>query len=481
MNKILHYDFTKHPKIVSTSDVYDAISALQWTDENEGYDIEYSLDYKEEGLDINPIEALMWIDETKEYFIEDNGIDNNEINLGSTHYWEYDNENKFGYYVFNGSRTLVGKKVFNDNANQSWTVSAWIYLNSNTVGGQYLNNFNLGNRIVHSASGGNAGKALLYINSGVNDAYAYSSGVIPSGKWINITYVLNTSTLRCQFYLDGSLYGSSGNYASTDNPNGFPSTHIIGQGFSGKLADLKIFDRDLTSNEILNLYESRAMITNEGEFIVGNIDEVLEPTINYYDLDVNYRCWNGGSSNVCSLTKKNGRQEIKIKGQASVSSTSGYAYVYPFYTVPKGIHTFSCVIKNNNLNSTNVSLRIRDGNNGSDLSVIKIFTIDPGEIIFASVTSHKASVESTITSAISIYSDAIGYVDIEIFDIQLELKNYPSSFTSDERSYYGKDSKNQIDSLGILSIKEIDEVSLSNNDVYILEPGIIKAKEVKEW
>lgn len=384
MNKVLHYDFSQEPILIGSN-----------------------------------------------YILIDKSGNGRDINLGAVNYWDI--EDGIGHYVFNGSRTLVGDKIFNDDANQSWTVTAWLYLNSNAKSSQYLNNFNLGNRIVHSSSNG---RALLYINSGVNDAYTYSTGAIPAGQWIHVAFVLNTipGNLRCQFYLNGTLYGTSTNFASTDAPYGFAATHIIGNGFEGKLADMRIYDKDLTTNEILNLYEAREMITKDGEFLAEHFVENIEPTINYWDFEEYERCWNGGGSTVCGLRSITGKHSMTFIGQASVASAAGYAYVYPFYTVPVGKkYTFSCVVENFNAKSSIVGLRIRDGNNGDNLRSNINFTIQPNEKKRIFVTSVSDSVSATITPALSVYSDVDGYINIEITEIQVENKLYPTPYINGER------------------------------------------------
>lgn len=334
-------------------------------------------------------------------------------------------------FEFGPSDTITTDKIFYDDTNQTWTTMAWIYLNSNSLGGQYLNNFNLGNRIVHS--GGN-GKALLYINSGTNDAYTYSTGAIPEQKWVHIAFVLETKDQTCEFYLDGKLYGKSGNYSSTDEPKGFAATHIIGQTFQGKMSDFKIYSKALSQKEIEEERNNRFMVEENGTVYAKDYLGDVEPTINYYNLDVYERCWNGGSSNVCSLRTKTGPQSFTVKGKATTNpSSSGYAYIYPYYTVPVGkLFTFSCKVKNHHNNTTVVGMRLRDDNNGGNLSSTLSFNISAGEEKYIEVKSTSTNTATRITPAFSIYSDSNGEVDIEITEIQLEeglkRKGYTESF-----------------------------------------------------
>lgn len=178
--------------------------------------------------------------------------------------------NNCGY--FDGISKITSNQLFYDNLSQSWTVSAWVNLSDNTIGSQYLNNFNLGNRITYSTSR----KALLYINRGTNDSYTYSSGIIPENEWIHVAFALNTSTLRCQIYLNGEEYGTSSNYGPTDIPYGFSSSTIFGEEFEGYLDDIRIYATDLSSEDIKKLYQSRYSLDSRGNLYINNLKEGVQ-------------------------------------------------------------------------------------------------------------------------------------------------------------------------------------------------------------
>ena len=175
-----------------------------------------------------------------------------------------------GYYEFNGSNNItLPYKIFNDNINQRWTVCGWAYVEDNTIPNQYLNNFNLGNKLVHTSDG----RGLLYINSGVNDAYTYTNGAVPTKNWFHIAYVLNTDIQRCDIYINGELNASSTNYTKTDVPYGFSTSTVFGTNLVGKLSDIRIYGTDLSSDDIRELYQARVSIGKNKNIYCNEIEE----------------------------------------------------------------------------------------------------------------------------------------------------------------------------------------------------------------
>jgi len=185
-----------------------------------------------------------------------------------------------GYYEFNGNNNItLPYKIFNDNINQRWTVCGWAYLEDNTIPNQYLNNFNLGNKLVHISNG----RGLLYINSGVNDAYTYTNGAVPTKKWFHIAYVLNTDIQRCNIYINGELNASSTNYTKTDVPYGFSTSTVFGTNFVGKLSDIRIYGTDLSSDDIRELYQARISVDRGKSIYCNEIkeDKYVKPILDY--------------------------------------------------------------------------------------------------------------------------------------------------------------------------------------------------------
>lgn len=182
-------------------------------------------------------------------------------------------------------------------------------------------------------------------------------------------------------------------------------------------------------------------VEKDGTIIATEFNQNIDSAENYYNLSTYYRCWNGGSSNVCSLVSVVNSYGLRIKGQATTNpSAAGYAYVYPYYTTPIGsMLVFSCTIENHHNVATEVSLRIRDGNNSNNLSAVNTYTIQPSEKREVFVKAHTASESTEVTPAFSIYSESSGYVDIEITEISLTKNpvNNANFFKSGEINFMG--------------------------------------------
>ena len=158
--------------------------------------------------------------------------------------------------------TITTEKIFFDTENQKWTAMTWAYVDPNN--GQkrcFFNNFNMGNYFILTTSNN---KAILYLNSGTNDSYSYSSGAIPIGEWFHISFVLNTDIQRCQIYLNGEEYGKTSNYAATDIPKGFSATTEFGKDFIGSMDDIRIYANDLSQDEIKDIYSQKINLDNFG-------------------------------------------------------------------------------------------------------------------------------------------------------------------------------------------------------------------------
>lgn len=151
--------------------------------------------------------------------------------------------------------------------NQEWTCCAWVKLTS-TTGNQQLNNFNLGNRIVHSTT------PLLYLNGGDNDYYEYGSIALAANTWTHIAFVFKNSTGLKQVYINGVLRNAGGPN-KTSTPSGIPSTISVGCGnFDGFISDYREYSTALSADDILELYQSGISLDNKGSTLALEFDEM---------------------------------------------------------------------------------------------------------------------------------------------------------------------------------------------------------------
>jgi hypothetical protein len=212
------------------------------------------------------------------------GYDHHAVLTSTSPSWDASTKIGSGSYVFTGVEDLTTDQLFLDSSSQSWTVAGWVRLDSDAAG-QQLNNFNLGNKLIHSS-----GKALLYANSGDNDHYVYSS-VLPLNEWLHIAFVYDTATLTCQIYLNGILNASSGNFSATDTAAGFSSSTVFGDGFIGALSDVRVYATPLSAAAILQLAKTRAVVDSRGNlFLAGDCYEATVAPVEYDDegTDVEY-------------------------------------------------------------------------------------------------------------------------------------------------------------------------------------------------
>lgn len=193
----------------------------------------------------------------------------NPLDLINSPQWIKDSSLGSGCYRFSGNNSITAKQLFFDHVNQEWTITGWVKLNVNNTS-QYIDNFNLGNRLTH----GTTQKALLYANDATQDHYVYSSTQMPINEWYHFAFVYSTEKKICKYYHNGILNAASSNYETSDYPQGFSVVTILGQFLNGYLADVRIYATALSDEDIKELYEVKANITKDGKFIINTLVEL---------------------------------------------------------------------------------------------------------------------------------------------------------------------------------------------------------------
>ena len=148
-----------------------------------------------------------------------------------------------------------------DNNNQEWTCCMWVKLDGTSQTGQHMNNFNEGNRIVHSANG----TSLLYLNSGTNDYYMYGSQAVSAGVWTHVAFVFRNSDGTRNVYINGVLKNNYGPN-KTSTPKGILDTVTVGTNLAGYISDYRVYATALSADDIKALYEISATVENNGKF-----------------------------------------------------------------------------------------------------------------------------------------------------------------------------------------------------------------------
>jgi len=154
-----------------------------------------------------------------------------------------------GSIEFDGSddRISIPNPLNQNNLNQIWTISAWVNVDNNNVHQQLITGFNAGINLNHVTTN----RPLLYLNSGVNDYYIYGqSGRILGKGWLYITFAFRNSDGFRKIYLNDAEDISSHGPNRTSTPSGLSSTFNIASSMSGKLSQIQIYNRLLSTQEI---------------------------------------------------------------------------------------------------------------------------------------------------------------------------------------------------------------------------------------
>lgn len=203
--------------------------------------------------------------------------------------------------VFDRDRNTMLRVPYNvnDAQPQAWTSCGWIFLEDRVTNYQSFENINHDNRITHSGS-----RPLLYANSGGNDHYVYGSdwGSDDVGKWHHIAFVYNNQTTRCEIYIDGELDKSSTNFSSGESPKGHSSDLIYGGNFHGRMAGMRFFGRDLSADEIREVYSQRGSVDDRNSFH-SKVDIAELP---HTPLIVDYTVWKEGQTGDVTGFSSNG-------------------------------------------------------------------------------------------------------------------------------------------------------------------------------
>jgi hypothetical protein len=174
-------------------------------------------------------------------------------------------------FNFNGTNAYVnlGNDIFNSFTGD-FSVSCWVNLNSITGNQMIFHNqsFNSSNAKSNGWSliaRNNSIKFEIYNNSG-SFVQLSDSGFISSSTWYNVVLTRKAST-RSRIYINGTLQNSN---ASTLNPT-YDTTLIpipssigayrynattVQDYFNGKIDELNLWTKELTSTEVTDLYNS---------------------------------------------------------------------------------------------------------------------------------------------------------------------------------------------------------------------------------
>ena len=178
-------------------------------------------------------------------------LSTNSLNGTLTNGASYNNSDGIDKFVFDGSNDYISGSIPSTfTGNQTYTFSSWIKPDSHPSG--FIGVFGIGTNSTHDSiglflDGGNI-IHLTYGNNLTTTAYA------TIGEWVHITGTYD-GTGRTVF-VNGKLVGTD-SYSSltlTGTTSRFGSNLAGGQNFNGSIANFRLFNRALTSDEIYQLY-----------------------------------------------------------------------------------------------------------------------------------------------------------------------------------------------------------------------------------
>ena len=179
--------------------------------------------------------------------------------------------------VIQSSSTITHQNTLS-NDEQEWTCCAWIKPLS-LPNYSTLNNFNLGNRLVHGTY------PLLYINNGINDFYTYGNKAIVTDEWQHVAFVFKNGTVSGSgttsdaiklIYINGVNQTGKG-LNKTNTPFGIPDNVILfGGDFSGNVSDYREYCTALSEEDIKELYNTSAIVDNQGNDYAYQFNELME-------------------------------------------------------------------------------------------------------------------------------------------------------------------------------------------------------------
>lgn len=159
-----------------------------------------------------------------------------------------------------------------DFTTNDFTIAAWVYQETPVgvdslvrKGGPRSNDgfgveiYREGLRFWFALNNGSGGKAALYTASGLGEDQWFhlaAVGIYSEGNWENSKLYLNGE------YTDGGILSKTGTISS-------PQPLYLGVNLNGMLAEVMIFFRALSAEEILSLYHSRSSLGISMEDLVG--------------------------------------------------------------------------------------------------------------------------------------------------------------------------------------------------------------------
>lgn len=177
---------------------------------------------------------------------------------------------------------------FADSADHSFTVAGqdqpfsaggWVYLNSNTTSNKAIIFKGTGSPLavewaIKCANGGGNDPAFILYNSGATRFIGRrTASALSTGQWVHVfgTYSGGETPASVKVYINGvrsdSVDFNTGSYTGMSNTAALlriGGTDTPGEYINGNLADIRVYNRELTQPEIAQIYNAGAARIAQG-------------------------------------------------------------------------------------------------------------------------------------------------------------------------------------------------------------------------
>jgi len=236
---------------------------------------------------------------------------NAELALATTPQWVSDSKIGSGGYYFNGiNNGFITPTTYPTSYTQPFTISTWVYVPSSA---EWSNGYS-GNIIGRGSYAGSHGLIRGTTNNqiigylrGTSSTFT-RTGTITRDSWNHCAFV-NTGS-SSELFINGISTGSA-NHTLTDSDTigsggfyiGFnrPFSSNWGNFYNGYLDDSRIYATALSSDDILQIYQSRHSLDNHGNFFTPQLNET-----GHKALLLNYTVWQNGQTGTISPFSQNG-------------------------------------------------------------------------------------------------------------------------------------------------------------------------------
>lgn len=169
----------------------------------------------------------------------------------------------------------IGDKDVLDFGTNSFTYSAWFY--GSSVNSFIINKRSASNTVGYdflSGAGGIVGNMVCRIQDNTDAVSSATWSGTGDEKWHLAVCIINRSSQEISLYGDGVLIGSASSISAVDSvSNGIPfqigARNSAGAFYTGKIDDVRVYNRALTAQEIKDIYNSGIILRGTGTILRG--------------------------------------------------------------------------------------------------------------------------------------------------------------------------------------------------------------------